>query len=112
LFSKLPRPSVFISTGLKTTKTVASRKSREKEQRQIQHSKQKREPETLKLKVVFSPETGIIDTGSFGFRIECPPTDRRSAPARVQATVPQCCCVATRDVNTQIHTHTLLLQSI
>jgi hypothetical protein len=58
---------------------MASRKSVEAKKRQIQRSKQNRETETLKLKVVFSLETGIIDTGSFGFRKEGSPTDRRSA---------------------------------
>jgi len=62
---------------------MASRKSGEAKQRQIQHRKQNREQETLKLKVVFSLETGIIDTGSFGFRTEGLPTDRRSSSARV-----------------------------
>ena len=66
----------------------------------------------LKLKVVVSLETGIIDTGSFGIRTEGPPNDRRSTSARVQATVPQCCCAAaTCDLNTQFRAHILLWQS-
>jgi hypothetical protein len=53
------------------TSQYSRQKSQEgAKQCQIPHSTQNREPETLKLKVVFSLETGIIDTDGFSFRIE------------------------------------------
>jgi hypothetical protein len=68
---------------LKTTRKWRAENQERQNKARFSTANRKEEPETLKLKVVFSPETGIIDTGSFGFRTECPPTDRRSASARV-----------------------------